>query len=256
MMDPSLLQVYQDVLAIFPMKNAACHHCVQNSNTSVFQSFMTQTLSVMDSENKAKTKVHTGPFTHWVHSLTTYGIPTHIAPINEDGRIRLKNHLETLQGRKIGEQLLKAGDTDVIFLPLNSDILFGRGKPIQQTAGNLRLTAIVGSYVLEYHKLKLKQEKTALAARIVQMVKSASGRFLSRHTGIWTVVSDDVAREKVSGLFRTLYRKRLGGQDAGERESAGSPSKQIVEDAPMDDSSSAASPFKQDAEGASMDEAT
>ena len=124
----------------------------------------------------------------------------------------MKNHLDYLQGRKTAEQLGTCDANSIIVLPLNSDILFGRGKHIQQTPGNLRLSAIVDSFVLEYQQLANKQDKTALAARIVQMVKAASGRFLSKHSGLWSEVSDDIAREKVSGLFRTLYRKRHTGE--------------------------------------------
>lgn len=211
-MDSSMLQMYQQLLTTLPWKKAACHHCLADDTSQHFHSFLGQLLSPLDSANRAKTKVHSGSFNDWINSLSTYGIPPHIIPINDDGRIRVKNHLEFLQGRKTGELLLRRGETNVIYLPLNSDILFGRGKPIQQTPGNLRLSAIVDSFVSEYHR-RNKQEKTALATQIVEMVKSASGRFLSKNSGIWMVVSDDIAREKVSGLFRTLYRKRFEGED-------------------------------------------
>ena len=211
-MDSAMLHMYQQLLTTLPWKRAACHHCLADDSSHHFHTFLGQLLSPLDSANRAKTKVHSGSFNDWIGSLTTYGIPPHIIPINDDGRIRLKNHLEFLQGRKTGEQLLRGGETNVIYLPLNSDILFGRGKPIQQTPGNLRLGAIVDSFVSEYHR-RNKQEKTALATQIVELVKSASGRFLSKNSGIWMVVSDDVAREKVSGLFRTLYRKRFEGED-------------------------------------------
>lgn len=188
---------------------------------------MSQLLHGMDSENKAKTRVHCGSFTDWMLSLRSYGIPSHLSPINDEGRIRVKHHLEFLQGRRTTEQLVRAGVPDIIFLPLHSDILFGRGKPIHQTAGNLRLTAIVDSYVMEYNQLRNKQEKTALASKIVQMVKQASGRFLSRYSGVWTEVTDEIAREKVSGLLRTLYRKRNDGEDAGKH-------RRDLIDSPMD----------------------
>jgi hypothetical protein len=228
--DCSLLQKHEReisacrVFSAFPMKKAACHHCVEDASSSQFQAFMSNLHDDMDRENKAKTRVHNGSFSDWMLSLRSYGIPSHIAPINDEGRIRVKNHLEFLEGRKTADQVTRAGGASVIFLPLNSDIRFGRGKPIQQTSGNLRLSAIVDSYVTEYHQLRSKPEKTALAARIVKMVKEASGRFLQKHLGLWSEVSDEVAREKVSGLFRTLYRKRFDGEDsAGGRSRIDSP---------------------------------
>lgn len=80
---------------------------------------------------------------------------------------------------------------------------------------------------MEYNQLRNKQEKTALASKIVQMVKQASGRFLSRYSGVWTEVTDEIAREKVSGLLRTLYRKRNDGEDAGKH-------RRDLIDSPMD----------------------
>jgi hypothetical protein len=136
----------------------------------------------------------------------TYGISPHLIPVTEDGKIKTKNHLEFLQLRKAREQYIQAGNYNLVDIPLHSDVLLGRGKPIQQHAGNLRLQAIVDEYVLEYHKLKSKHDKTALAQRVVRMVKTASARFLSKDNGIWMEVPDEVAREKVSGLFRTRYR--------------------------------------------------
>jgi hypothetical protein len=202
------------VFSAFPMKRVACHHCVADASSSQFQAFMSNLLQGMDSESKAKTRVHDGSFSDWMLSLRSYGIPSHIAPINDEGRIRLKNHVDFLQGRKTMEEVTRSGCANNIVIPLHSDILFGRGKPIQQTTGNLRITAIVDSYVTEYHQLRTKQEKTTLASTVVRMVKAASGRFLSKTSGVWTEVSDDVAREKVSGLFRTLYRKRFEGDEA------------------------------------------
>lgn len=207
------------VFSALSLKKAACHHCVPDSSSPQFQVFIGNLLEGVDNDRRARTRVHSGSFSDWMLSLRSYGIPSHIAPINDEGRIRVKNHLEFLQGRKTQELLARGrAPQSSIILPLNSDILFGRGKPIQQTAGNLRLGAIVDSYVTEYHQLSSKQEKTALAAHVVQIVKVASGRFLSKNSGLWIEVTDDIAREKVSGLFRTLYRKRF---DGGEDNAAG-----------------------------------
>ena len=131
----------------------------------------------------------------------TYGIPHHLIPYTVDGKIKTKNHLEFIETRKTGEEYAKNGAVETIELPKLSDILCEKGKVIQESCGNLRLQAIVDEYVHRYHSSS-KAEKTALAEEVVRMVKSASGRFLTKESGIWIETTDEVAREKVSHLFR------------------------------------------------------
>lgn len=220
-MDPALMQTYSKALTLIPMKKAAYHHCINDSASVLFKTFLNHVLIPMDRANKAKTIVHSGSATECNYELMTFGIPPHMIPVNEDGKIKVKNHLEYLQGRKTRERFAKVGKTDMVSIPFRSDILLGRGKPIQQAPGNLRLAAIVDSYVLEYHQLTNKQDKTALAAQVVRMVKAASARFVSKESGLWMEVPDDVAREKVSGLFRTLYRTRYSDVKAAAEKEIG-----------------------------------
>eukprot|EP00934_Nitzschia_sp_Nitz4_P002781 Nitzschia sp. Nitz4//scaffold32_size149145//49056//50746//NITZ4_002873-RA/size149145-processed-gene-0.91-mRNA-1//1//CDS//3329548051//2771//frame0 len=216
--DPALVRTFAMAYTVMPIRNAAYHHCVTDPASSQFKSFLNHMLLCMDNQNKAKSVVHGGQPSKYFKELLTFGIPPHLIPLSEDGKIKLKNHMEFLQGRKVREQYAKVGKTDLVSLPLRSDILLGRGKPIQQAPGNLRLAAIVDSYVLEYHKLVNKQDKTALASDIVRMVKSVSARFLTKESGVWMEVTDDIAREKVSGLFRTLYRTRYSDVKAAAEE--------------------------------------
>lgn len=139
----------------------------------------------------------------------TFGIPQHLVPFTSDYKIKTKNHLEYLAMRKTAENFATGpcgGSIATTDLPSNVDLLLGEGKPIQEYRGNQRLSAIIDDYVDEYHA-KSKQEKTALAVEMVQKVKAARGRFLSKESGIWIEVSDDLARDKVSHMFRHQRRK-------------------------------------------------
>lgn len=105
--------------------------------------------------------------------------------------------------------VIASPDEELIELPLPTDVLLGKGKPIQGHAGNLRLQAIVESYVVKYESYDRKQHHASaiLSTSIVQQIKESSGRFLSKESGIWKIVDDLTAREKVSCLFRTRKKK-------------------------------------------------
>jgi hypothetical protein len=133
----------------------------------------------------------------------TYGIPHQLIPLTAEGKIKLKNHMDFIKMRRAAEEYAQHGEIETCDLPLASDILLKKGKPYQEFVGNRRLHAIVDEHLLLYHQLTIsKQEKTELAAEIVKMVKGASGRFLSKDSGVWIEVSDDIAVEKVSHIFR------------------------------------------------------
>jgi hypothetical protein len=142
----------------------------------------------------------------------TYGIPHSVFPVSPEGEIKRKNHLEILQMRGIIEDYAKSGtDIGMIEIPRNTDVLLGKGKPIQEHLGNMRLHLLVDQQLPRYDSCS-KKEKTELATEIIQMAKASSGRFLTQESGVWTEVSDDIARQKVSNLFRN--RRKMAKKEA------------------------------------------
>jgi hypothetical protein len=115
----------------------------------------------------------------------TYGIPHHLIPVTADGKIKLKNHLASIEMRRVAEAYAQNSVIETVELPLASDILLGRGKPFQEHTGNLRLHALVDEYRGLYHGPPDNMDKTTLAEAIVKMVQGASGRFLSKERGVW-----------------------------------------------------------------------
>mmetsp|Transcript_31805 Transcript_31805/g.53149 ORF Transcript_31805/g.53149 Transcript_31805/m.53149 type:complete len:295 (+) Transcript_31805:341-1225(+) len=104
----------------------------------------------------------------------------------------------------------KTDDSSQRFEITNNDVLFGRGKPYQGHAGNIRLHQIVNLYRPRYSGAR-RHEKTEMAEEIVQIIKTGGGshlpgRFLKKLDGdehdAWVEVSDIVAREKVSHALR------------------------------------------------------
>jgi len=105
----------------------------------------------------------------------------------------------------------KATESSKILQPTQFDVLFGRGKPYQGHAGNIRLHKVVDLYKTRYSKAR-RHEKTEIAEEIVQFVKNGgakAGRFLKRLEGeeSWVEVSDSIARDKVSHALRGKPRK-------------------------------------------------
>ena len=85
----------------------------------------------------------------------------------------------------------------LVFIPL----FFTKGKPLSDHIGNTRLHNLVEDLMDDYTKLE-KKEKSKLLKSLVMEVKAKSGRFISKDSGIWREVKDEVATTKLSHLFR------------------------------------------------------
>jgi hypothetical protein len=101
-----------------------------------------------------------------------------------------------------------------ILRPKPNDILLGRGKPIQDHSGNIRLRKLVDFHRARYLKAR-REVKSIIAEEIVQSIKDVekgdgenASRFLRRfEEEYWIEVSDDIARDKVSHALRSKTRK-------------------------------------------------
>ena len=155
----------------------------------------------------------------------TYGIVDQSLPVDAFGTLDLtiQQNFEANCAKKEQEKLLSQygaidGD-DVIEVPLSRDVVLGRGYPYQQFPGNLRLAILIDQHRATYQSSN-RPNKTAISNMIVQAIKRSNGRFITKRNkdddsssvgslgiGGWVVVSDEVAREKVSHGFRTKTRK-------------------------------------------------
>jgi hypothetical protein len=143
-----------------------------------------------------------------LYALMTYGIPSDLIPVTENGEIKRKNHLLWIKYRRALEQHEANGAEELIEIPTNSDVLLGKGKPIQEHSGNMRLHLFVEDRFPRY-EATTKKGKTELAKEVVQLIKSSPGRFLRIEKGVWVQVPDEVAREKVSHRFVRSRRNAL-----------------------------------------------
>lgn len=105
-------------------------------------------------------------------------------------------------------------DDNVVIVPCQTDVLLGRGKPIQNHPGNMRLSLIVETLLKHYEESSRRHEKTQLAEETVNKMNKAGVRFLSKTDGLWMVATKQAARERVSSTFRTV-RERSKNESPG-----------------------------------------
>ncbi len=91
--------------------------------------------------------------------------------------------------------------------PVDKDIKFGRGKPLQRHPGNIWFRNLISEQFEEYNNSD-KKKQTELSRYIIEVIKNQGRRFWKEQGGQWEIVSDEDAREKVSITFRTERKKR------------------------------------------------
>lgn len=98
-----------------------------------------------------------------------------------------------------------------VYRPTKHDVLCGRGKPIQDHVGNLRMRSIIASNANRYFHAR-KHKKQQIVEEVVDLVKCSGGvqaRFLKRvgRENYWVEVPNSVACDKVSHGLRCFVRK-------------------------------------------------
>jgi hypothetical protein len=208
-----------------PVRWCSMHKFLEHtaSGVSRMNMFVDAAISAFSPDVRARLRLHYGSFTEWMYEAMTFGIPHHLVPLTADYKMKTKNHLDYLAMRKTAEDFADGSTSlgiKMTDLPANRDVLLGKGKPIQEFRGNQRLSAIIDDYVDQYQVESSKTEKTALAAEMVHKVKTSyDGRFLTKDSGLWIEVSDDLARDKVSHMFRHQRQKanKKGHEMTGNR---------------------------------------
>jgi hypothetical protein len=105
-----------------------------------------------------------------------------------------------------------------IVIPGEFDILLGRGRCFRENPGNVRFNYVIEMHLERYEKMG-KIVKQVLAEELVDRLKETGSRFLKKKKSNvdisttdgeeWEIVTDTVAREKVSHSFRN--RRKLRG---------------------------------------------
>ena len=162
----------------------------------------------------------------------TFGIPTKVLPVADQGEADWQLHYEWISSRKCieannvevkVEHKTPSDETikdDCIAALQPMDVLMGRDRLSQSHTGTTRYQCLIDEYRERYDMCEKAIDKTILASAIVVKVKEYGGRFLLRKKGEtnWSEADDWAAREKVTNAFR------------GRRKSAAKRLKRINED--------------------------
>jgi cystathionine beta-lyase family protein involved in aluminum resistance len=147
-------------------------------------------------------------------SLQSFGIPANIFPLTDDGEITTDVHRQVLEKRRKKERLVH--EVRRVGVPGRNDVLFGRGKAIQNHVGNIKFRSLVEDCKEMYDKAT-RDEKCQITQEIVQVVQQATGRFLKDDGTGWVEVGRDVARLKVSHTFRGLREVPKATERTGKK---------------------------------------
>jgi hypothetical protein len=101
---------------------------------------------------------------------------------------------------------------DVISSPRDNDVILGRGFRYDWHSGNNVFKNTIAEFIPKYNAAPSKIEKSRIVHEVFLEV-TAQGRFLKRDeaSGGYRIVTDQVAREKISQAIRYKKRRTDGG---------------------------------------------
>ncbi len=173
--------------------------------------------------------------------LQTFGIPTHLSPLREDGSWCLEWLHESLEAMRLREEtemqmeragvvipaLLDASScksaetttsnvpcTESIVIPRRFDVILGKSAHARVHTGNRRAIHLCQMNFEAYEEAN-KFRKTEVAERIVSIIRESGGRFLrwEESGGGWVEETDEITARKKIGHFLRYMRSKVGKED-------------------------------------------
>eukprot|EP00536_Pseudo-nitzschia_multiseries_P008200 jgi/Psemu1/197490/e_gw1.205.15.1 len=192
-----------------PQKFAALHYCYNDDSMTALVT--AQKIHFLTRNQRSHTRDHLGSHNEVCFRLETYGIHIDRKILLENGHLGMAWYNQWIKLREAAEaetpSITSGAATSTVettVIPNNFDVLFGRGRNTREHCGNLRCAVLVEMYQQQYESCS-KAEKTAIAERIIDMVKECGGKFLKKDRKYgWQEVPDNKAREKVAHFFRHL----------------------------------------------------
>lgn len=211
----------QDIPKNWPFRICASHLC---HNQPIIRRVMDTFFALVGKEIRIRQRAHHGSALETRYALLTFGIvlPNWFTsgdgtPSREYIEIYLAQCQKNEAAAKIRSQNFITPKPGLVLHPDPQDILLGRGRPFHSWYGNVHLLSIVEMYAERYMKTNEgKGGKSEIAMEIVEIIRSDGGNFLQRGTtGFWEIVSQEVAKEKVSQIMRAEIRKRQNSRHPG-----------------------------------------
>ncbi|CAJ1970320.1 unnamed protein product [Cylindrotheca closterium] len=207
--DPVLIWESSQLLQkAIPLRFVGTHICTDPSSFS--GKFFSSMARFVGDAGIVHIRFHQVSFHEVNERLSTFGINSVLLVVSQSGEKKTEKHRELMKVIKsIEVAKLLTPEKLTVLVPSATDVLLGRGKPIQNHPGNIRLGLIAESQLEEYDEIANRLDKTKLAEMTMAKMKDAGVRFLSRDdNGFWELAAERLARERVSSTFRTV-RDRL-----------------------------------------------
>ena len=220
--------------AALPQRTHAAHYCF---NDYTLRPFVAGVRLFMDKTSRFRFRPHYGSPEEINFELQTFGIPTHLSPMQPDGTWSTEWHLQWLEMHRTRELKemkepngVPAAPTESIIVPRRFDVLFGRGKIAKTHTGNLRALHLCEMNYPRYESaLTGKYGKTEVAEQIVSIIHESGGRFLKPESDGWVEVDDEAARDKIAHFFRHM---RFKVKNSSRDEDSQSSSEEFLTESP------------------------
>ena len=139
------------------------------------------------------------------YGLMGYGIPLDVLPSSDTGNMKLKDHFQWIQARKLIEDEGRAQD-NIVECPGLNDVVFQKaGKSWKLHPGDVFYRGLIESNHKK-HSVSSQTAKKQLIWSIVEEIESKKGRFLAYDKRGWWIQLKERAeiRKKVAISFRNF----------------------------------------------------
>lgn len=219
------------IVAMHQVRCEAFHYCVDSEDADIIRVAL---MYLVGTHTRIRFRCHSGSVSEVRTSLSTFGIPTHVLPVDEDATFHFRYHRAWLEKRKEEEMLSTQRAAE--FAPLITSlcqaqevprvqngtgpqrnfrqpiqVILGKGRLIQELPGNVIFRGIIQDKLEEYENCRMTLDKTILAMQIVADIKQDGGRFVKvdeAAPGEYVEVDDIAAKNKVAAAFQS-YRRSL-----------------------------------------------
>lgn len=194
-----------------PTRICSIHACFPDT---FFYHFSWKVLALTVGEkNKRRLKFNMGRTMEMKYDLMSYGIGDHHIPATETGNIKVKNHLQWIQARKLIDEKQYTEDS-IIECPALNDVVFKQaGKSWRLHPGDVYFRSLIESKHIQ-HLNSNQTEKKEVIWSIVEEIESRNGRFLIwDKRGWWFEVKERVeVRKKVAIALRNFNSQHKKAQ--------------------------------------------
>eukprot|EP00980_Cylindrotheca_fusiformis_P000165 scaffold26_cov117-Cylindrotheca_fusiformis.AAC.6 len=195
-----------------PVRREGIHFCLDSMRMYVLGRVAFLRLP---SSLRSRVRIHAGSQMECQHALTTFGILRSALPISPNGEPLRDHHLSWVKHMQCVERNeTNSPDLSEATGYTYADVIFGRGRKIQEHVGNINLRRMLEQYRRSYDQCS-RSARQDIAEAIVKQIKANGGRFLKRENSGWKEVSDSEARIKVTTAFRSQrkFEKEKGREE-------------------------------------------